>query len=124
MKTNYDIQTPLQNPSPNEASFLISLGLAGLTAATAAIALVALSGCYAAGMPYPSQHGAIALIGDKEGTRSFFDGLNALVTNGKEDKNRTSGAWRFRAAQEKEETQRSTFLDTLLKPQEATQEGK
>lgn len=58
----------------------------------------------------PTQRGIFVLQADKAGMAAAGDALNALVTNGKEDKNRTSAAWVTRRLQEVEQTKRETFL--------------
>lgn len=57
----------------------------------------------------------VLVYGTPEGVRAFYDGQNALITNAKTQlRDGNSAAWKHRASQEQEITNRRSFMDKVL----------
>jgi hypothetical protein len=88
------------------------------------VAVAALSGCAIGGVTGDG----FTMSGSAEGIRSYFDGMNGIVTNTKTtDPEGNSAHWEMRAVQEQEQTKRKCsncgFLGKLFSPRKRRRQG-
>lgn len=90
------------------------------------LVLLLVSGCGAIYTPNPMHEGHIAVMADAKGMRSFMDGMNGFITNGKASPDQDTAHWIHRKAEEREHTTRATapsFLDRMFQPSPSSNQG-
>lgn len=76
-----------------------------------------ITGCGAIYTPNPMHDGHIAVMADAKGMRSFMDGMNGMITNGKASPDQDTAHWIARKQEEQQVTIRHTspgFLSGLF----------
>ena len=91
----------------------------------AILAALSITGCGAIYSPNPLHDGHIAVMADAKGMRSFMDGMNGMITNGKASPDQDTAHWIARKHEEKEITTRRYapgLLDGLFGGRKPTNE--
>lgn len=70
------------------------------------IGIVAMTGCGVVSTPSPFADGHVTITGDAQGIRSFMDGMNGMITNGKASPDQDTAHWIARKHEEEQVTRR------------------